>query len=689
MANRNEIQVIIKGFDQASGPIGKVGKSLGSLGKIAAIGIGAIVAGSAAAVGALTALAIAAAPMEGIENAFEGITASAGIMGSEMVASLKDASAGMISTRDLMTSFNKASQLVSVQFGEQLPDAMTSLRKVASATGEDMDFLLNSLVTGIGRLSPMILDNLGIQVDLNAAFSDYADELGIAQGELSKTQQQTALMNQVMGKLEANTAAMPDVLGTASQKLGEMMARAQDLKDSLGVALLPALSDVGNALLKLADKILPPLVSFFENKLAPTVAEIAKSFDLFFAFLRIGKDPVEALNRSIKGLFPKETVDKIMQVVRGFQGIIDLVTRGDITGGFLEMFGLFEDSPIVATLLDIRTAIAGIIEPIAAWLSENIKLQDILIALGLVIAAVIIPALFAILQPILIIIAVFAALAVGIALLRGAWESDFLGMRTALGQFWEGVAKPVFEALKTFFTQTLPPAIATLSGFLTGTLIPAFMAVWGFLSETFFPIMAALNELLGTILVAAVSILIAIFLNVLLPAMQAIHSFIGKALQPILETLSGLIGDKLKKAAGDTTGFLDAFRKSLEFIKDIVGKVVTLIQNLVTAIGNLPNVLPSWATLGSPPPFADALNQIAAAAMNAAGPLRSFDRSLGLRTPFAGAGATAGGTMGGSGGGIIRLVVPLILDGREVGRGSIEGTLDELNKRGILTAEIE
>jgi len=74
----------------------------------------------------------------------------------------------MATNRDLMLSFNKASTLVSVDFAKQLPDAMQYLGKVSLATGQDLGFLLDSLVTGVGRVSPMILDNLGIQVALSA-----------------------------------------------------------------------------------------------------------------------------------------------------------------------------------------------------------------------------------------------------------------------------------------------------------------------------------------------------------------------------------------------------------------------------------------------------------------------------------------------------------------------------------------
>jgi len=185
---RNTIEIIINAKDQASATLKSIGGNVQNVGKIALADLGGLAAGAAAAGAGIAKLAIDAAPLVAVEEAFTGLAEAAGIGSDEMIQALKEGSRGMIAQHDLMLTFNKAAQLVSTDFAKKLPDAMGYLGKVSAATGQDLDFLLDSLVTGIGRLSPMILDNLAIQVDLNAAYEDYAAELGKSTDELTKSE---------------------------------------------------------------------------------------------------------------------------------------------------------------------------------------------------------------------------------------------------------------------------------------------------------------------------------------------------------------------------------------------------------------------------------------------------------------------------------------------------------------------
>jgi hypothetical protein len=179
-----------------------------------------------------------------------------------MLAAMQESSAGMITQRDLMEKYNLAAQLVSDTFANQLPNAMGYLGKVAAGTGEDMGYMLDSLVRGVGRLSPMILDNLGIQVDLASAYEAFAPTIGKTVGELSKQEQQTALMNQVMEKLAENTANMPEVMGTAAAGVAALGVQIKDLKAGIGLALQPALVALLTPLNDLAAKYGPKVIEW-------------------------------------------------------------------------------------------------------------------------------------------------------------------------------------------------------------------------------------------------------------------------------------------------------------------------------------------------------------------------------------------------------------------------------------------
>lgn len=222
----------------------------------------AVIGGAALAGGAMLKLAIDAAPLQGIQSAFEGIATASGESAETMLAALQKGSAGMVTQRDLMQKYNLAASLVSDTFANELPNAMGYLTKVAAGTGEDMGFMLDSLVRGVGRLSPMILDNLGVQVDLNEAYEAFAPSVGKAAGELSKGEQQTALMNQVMEKLAINTAAMPEVTDTAATSFAALQTKIKDLKDGVGIGLQPALLALLTPLNELADTYGPKVIEW-------------------------------------------------------------------------------------------------------------------------------------------------------------------------------------------------------------------------------------------------------------------------------------------------------------------------------------------------------------------------------------------------------------------------------------------
>ena len=387
------------------------------VGSAALAGVGIVSGVAAGAATALSKLAIDAAPVQGLQDAFAGLAESSGKSMDEMLSALQRGSSGMISQRDLMQTYNKAGQLVSVTFANQLPDAMDALSKVSASTGEDMGFMLDSLVTGVGRLSPMILDNLGILVSLEEATQRAAASFGVEASELDKAQVQAGMMEVVLEKLAANTAAMPDVSDSAAAGLARMKATAQDTKDALGLALQPALSGVMEGVSDLAEKFLPVLIDFFEQRVAPVVAQVAEFFQIFATNIAEGASPVEALKDALVDMGLEDVAAKI-------EDVVDKVIE-------------FRDS--VQLLWD---KVNDFLKPISDFISENVILQDVLFALAAIILATVVPAVVSwviSMGPILLV--VMAVIAI-VALLRKLCEDDFALLKqawAAVGQAFEDV----------------------------------------------------------------------------------------------------------------------------------------------------------------------------------------------------------------------------------------------------------
>jgi len=416
----SRIQIVIDAKDRASGTIKGVNQSLEKLGGIA-IKAGAAVGAAFVGLGAAAVkLAADAEGIAGVGAAFEGISADISGGADAMLAALKKSSGGLITNTELMKQFNLAAQLVSVDFAQQLPDAMQHLGKVAAATGQDMDFLLNSLTVGVGRMSPMILDNLGIQVDLTAANEAYAASLGKSVSELTKAEQQTALTNQVMEKLAANTAKMPDV----ARPFATLQTTLANLKDEIGLRLLPVMAPLFEQLGALATRIAPLVVSAFE-RIAPALTSIIELFaellagspeDLWGDIANAAYYVAEALGAT------KE------QAVGVFNRVREL---GDWLGV-------------------LRAKVADLIRPIAKFVTEFVSLKDVLIAVGAGIATVALPALVGLVSTIGTVAAPILGIIAAVALLRNAWERNWGGIQDTVGNVLDRL-RPVAQAIGDLF----------------------------------------------------------------------------------------------------------------------------------------------------------------------------------------------------------------------------------------------
>jgi len=174
-----------------------------------------------------------AAKTEGVERAFRRIS-SKGLLND-----LRTATRGTVTDLQLMQRAVQASNF-------KLPlEQLAGLLKFASArareTGEDVDYLVNSIVLGIGRKSPLILDNLGISaVELRTRLKGVGVE-ATSVADIAK----------IVG----------DIASEELEKMGEQADTSADQIAQIGVAFEnmqvkagKAINDVANKLVKLGEK---------------------------------------------------------------------------------------------------------------------------------------------------------------------------------------------------------------------------------------------------------------------------------------------------------------------------------------------------------------------------------------------------------------------------------------------------
>jgi hypothetical protein len=168
---------------------------------------------------------------EGVQRAFDKLPGA-----TQLMIDLKDATKGTVSELDLMKRSVQAAN-----FGislKALPDLLEFAAVRAQQTGQSVDYLVDSIVTGIGRKSALILDNLGISavelkknlngVSLEAAtVGQVAEAVGRISGDALKT----------MGELSENASTKVQRLAQSWENTKVAMGEAANEAGLLGGTL--------------------------------------------------------------------------------------------------------------------------------------------------------------------------------------------------------------------------------------------------------------------------------------------------------------------------------------------------------------------------------------------------------------------------------------------------------------------
>ena len=253
----NKVGIIVDAKNNAKGPLGEVSGQLKGLDKLAGtLATGTLALGAAFGTlrlgQAIFELGEVAAQGMRVETAFQQMTGAAGQVGDELLAAMQKASRGTIDNSALMMGANRAMLLGVADSAQE----MTKLIEVASVRGKALGLstkqAFNDVVTGIGRMSPLILDNLGIVTGGEKVFNRYAAAIGKTAKELSDAERKQALFNSVVAStapLIAASAGQGEDLATKFERMDTSLANA---KQSLGELFAPAVAVVAESIARAA-----------------------------------------------------------------------------------------------------------------------------------------------------------------------------------------------------------------------------------------------------------------------------------------------------------------------------------------------------------------------------------------------------------------------------------------------------
>ena len=195
-----------------------------------------------------------AAKVEAMGTAFTNL-AGGGKEATVMITALKKATNGAMSEMDLFKQANNAMILGITKNSDEMAEMFDMAQRLGKALGRDTASSIESLVTGIGRQSRLMLDNIGIIVKSEKAYEKYASKLGITSSELTDTEKKQAFLNATLEAAQDKLKNSGEEVADNQQKFDEFSASMENLGIKLGKVANVALIPLIDALADLADSI--------------------------------------------------------------------------------------------------------------------------------------------------------------------------------------------------------------------------------------------------------------------------------------------------------------------------------------------------------------------------------------------------------------------------------------------------
>lgn len=238
----SKVSIILEAKDRASREIAQAEGAMGKLratwrsAAIVATALAAAIGGTAVA---LDKLAKRGGEVIGVQNAFNKLFGE----GEAAIGKMREASRGLLSDYDLMTQANRAAALGAAKTAEQFAELTEVSLALGRAQGVDAKLALESLALGIGRQSRLLLDNLGIIVNVEQATAKYASSIGKSVGELNDAQRAEAFRTAAMEAARKKLEELGGITETNADNIQRMKIAAVNAKDAFAewVAESPAI----------------------------------------------------------------------------------------------------------------------------------------------------------------------------------------------------------------------------------------------------------------------------------------------------------------------------------------------------------------------------------------------------------------------------------------------------------------
>lgn len=263
----------------------------------------------------------------GVEQAFAGLVAKGGEVAEVMLTKVSAALNHTVAEVTLMKNINVALQLGLPGTADQMAELADVAQRLGRAVGRGPTAAFQDLVTGIGRQSRLILDNLGIIVDTEKAYDTFAKTLNKSVADLSDAEKKQAFFNATLSKGKEAVTAMGDEQLTATDNIATVTAAWSDMKAEIGkvIATSPGFKRLMTGIRDMIKNVVDfvgqnsDFITGFLNSIFGMVQELAQFFlTVFIPVLKLIMTIAKAVLAVVTPLI--QGVTKMVSLVFGSAG---------------------------------------------------------------------------------------------------------------------------------------------------------------------------------------------------------------------------------------------------------------------------------------------------------------------------------------------------------------------------------
>jgi hypothetical protein len=313
---RVNIKVTAQGAKKAQNDLRGVSGAISKMGKAVGIATTAYFGARGLIEGISTVVSISS-QLENVEKGFNNLARASGFSTSA-IDKLRRATDGTMDSMDLMTQANNMMLLGITDSEDQMAEMFDVAQRLASALGKDTAFGVESLVTGLGRQSKLMLDNLGIMFDVEDANKNYANAINKTVSELTEQERKQAFVNEAMAQANKLVDGLGEEQLSTADSILQMKTALTELAVVIGDAISPAVVGVSKVIVAFANG-LSDIINFREG-----LAELAKDFKV----LSDSEFRIIQLEQALKGMTKQDILAKVEEL--GF-----IIDKND--GNFKEM----------------------------------------------------------------------------------------------------------------------------------------------------------------------------------------------------------------------------------------------------------------------------------------------------------------------------------------------------------------